>query len=86
MRPDDVLEMKKHTPFQPFALQLSTGERYELRHPENIWVSRSVCYLATPSASDVIERVVHIALVHIVKMERLNEAKQEGRRKKGKAQ
>ncbi len=48
-----------------------TGERFTIRHPENLLVGRTRCYL--PIFDDgIVERMVYVALVHIVKIELLN--------------
>jgi hypothetical protein len=34
MRPDDVLQLLRARPFQPFRISLSDSKQYEVRHPE----------------------------------------------------
>lgn len=71
MSQHDVLELLRAEPFEPFEIQVSTGERFVVRHPENLLVGRTKCYL--PVFEDgIARRMVHIALLHIVKIERLN--------------
>ena len=71
MRPQDILELLKAKPFEPFEIQMSTGQCFAIAHPENLLVGRSKCYL--PVFEDgIVERMVHIALMHIVKIELLN--------------
>ena len=83
MSPQDVLEILRAQPFEPFELQLSTGERFEVHHPENLLVGRTKCYL--PVLQDgIVERMVHMALVHIVKIELLNRPKLRRRQRKTK--
>jgi hypothetical protein len=77
MRPDDVLQMLRARPFQPFRLSLSDGQQYEVRHPDNAIVSRSTVLVAVPGPrgpDGPAERVVTCALVHITRMEVLNGA------------
>lgn len=38
MRPQDILELLRAEPFEPFEMQLSTGECFAVRHPENLLV------------------------------------------------
>jgi hypothetical protein len=75
MRPDDVLQMLRARPFQPFRISRSDGEQYEVRHPDNAIVSRSTVLVGVPgprNPNGLAERVVTCALVHIARMEALN--------------
>ena len=81
MRPQDILELLQARPFEPFELQISTGERFSVQHPENLLVGRSKCYL--PVFEDgIVERMVHISLIHIVKIELTNGRKPDSRHRK----
>ena len=83
MSPQDVLEVLRARPFEPFELQLSTGERFEVHRPENLLVGRTKCYL--PVFHDgIVERMVHMALVHIVKIALLNRPGRRRRQRKTK--
>ena len=77
MRPDDVLQMLRVRPFQPFRISLSDGQQYEVRHPDNAIVSRSTVLVGVPGPrgpDGPAERVATCALVHITRMEVLNGA------------
>ncbi|MGA2035914.1 MAG: hypothetical protein ABSG68_27005 [Thermoguttaceae bacterium] len=77
MRPDDVLQMLRARPFQPFRISLSDGQQYEVRHPDNAIVFRSTVLVAVPGPrgpDGPAERSVTCALVHITRMEVLNGA------------
>ena len=77
MRPDDVLQMLRSKPFQPFRISLSDGNQYEVRHPDNAIVSRSTVLVGVPGPrgpDGPAERVVTCALMHITRMEVLNGA------------
>ncbi len=72
MRPDDLLQLLRARPFQPFRISLSDGKQYEVRHPETAIVSRSTVVLGIlgPQGPDgPVERVVHCALIHITQTE-----------------
>ncbi len=73
MRPDDVLKWIKAQPFQPFVLELTTGQRLEVRHPELLFVGRSACHLVRLK-DGLYDDFADIALVHIVKIESVNGA------------
>ena len=77
MRPDDVLQLLRAKPFQPFRISLSDGQQYEVRHPEIAIVSRSTVLVGVPGPrgpDGPVERIVTCALVHITRMEVLNGA------------
>lgn len=69
MRPDDLLEWLRKTPFEPFTMEITNGRRYSIRHPDQMWVGRSRCHLGVFDCSSLLDRTVDIALVHIVKIE-----------------
>jgi len=72
MRPEDILQLLRARPFQPFRISLSDGKEYEVRHPETAIVSRSTVVLGIPGAEGPdkpVERVIHCALLHITQTE-----------------
>jgi hypothetical protein len=74
MRPDDILQLLRQRPFQPFRIHLSNGALYEVRHPELALVSRSTMYIFKPAADlpyPGVENYDLIALVHINHVEPL---------------
>jgi len=83
MSPKDMLEWTKAAPFVPFEFQLTTGERFTVRHPENLLVGKTACLLVTYDG-DVYEQVHHIGLVHIVKVTQLRNGNSRTRRGKSK--
>jgi hypothetical protein len=75
MRPEDVLQLLRARPFQPFRISLPDGQQYEVHHPDNAIVSRSTVLVGVPSPrgpDGPAERVVTCALVHITRMEALD--------------
>ncbi len=77
MRPDDVLQLLRARPFQPFRISLSDGQEYEVRHPEMAMVLRSTVLVGIPGPrgpDGPIERVVTCALMHITRMQPLDGA------------
>ena len=77
MRPDDVLQLLRARPFQPFRISLSDGKQYQVRHPEIAIVTRSTVHVGIPGRrgpDGPAERVVTCALVHITRMELLDGA------------
>ncbi len=56
---------------------MSEGQQYEVRHPDNAMVSRSMVLVGVPGRrgpDGPAERVVTCALVHITRMEALDGA------------
>lgn len=77
MRPDDVLQLLRAKPFEPFRISMSDGHQFDVRHPEMAIVSRSTVLIGVPGPRGLdgpVERVVTCALVHITRMEALNGA------------
>ena len=77
MRPDDVLQLLRARPFQPFRISLSDGKQYDVRHPEIAIVSRSTILLGIPGPrgpDGPVDKVVTCALMHITRMEVLDGA------------
>ncbi len=77
MRPEDILEMLRVQPFEPFRVYLSDGAVYEIRHPDMAIAQRSKVTVGVPGPTGAdmpAERTVNCALIHITRTELLNEA------------
>lgn len=64
-------DLLRAEPFAPFALNLSNGQRFEVRHPELLMVGRHAAAVGVPSPDepDVYERLVQVAIRHIASVE-----------------
>jgi hypothetical protein len=71
MRPDDLIELIRRQPFAPFRLHVTGGISYDVHHPDQIIVLRSRAVLGVGGDNGVSDRLEHIALVHVVRMEEL---------------
>ncbi len=73
MRPTELTELLRRRPFIPFRIHLTTGESYDIRHPELVWVFRQCADMAiNPNPkTGVIERAERVSLLHIVRLEPL---------------
>ena len=71
MRANELTELLRRRPFQPFRMHLTTGESYDVRHPELVWVYRQCADMAmNPNPkTGVIERAERVSLLHIVRIE-----------------
>jgi len=68
-------ELLRRRPFEPFWVTLSSGDRYEVRHPEMAWLTKTGLYVGLPgNASDLPEWGVFCALPHIAAVETLTAA------------
>ncbi len=57
-------------PFAPIRVRLSSGDTYEVRHPEMALLLRNGIYIALPDGNgDIPERAVFCALLHIAAVE-----------------
>lgn len=75
MRPDDLLELLRAAPFEPFRIHLSDGASFDIRHPDMAIVQRSKVIIAVPGPEGPdgpAERTVRCALVHSTRTERSN--------------
>ncbi len=71
MRAEDLLEFTRKRPFEPFRIHISGGSVYDIRHPDQIIVLRSRAVVGVGSDNGVPERLDHLALVHVVRVEEL---------------
>ena len=72
MRPEDVLQLLRRRPFEPFRIHVSDGSTFEVRHPELAIVERSKVIIGVPGRDGPegpVERSVFCALIHITRLE-----------------
>ena len=72
MTADTFREILKRTPFEPFRVVMSSGESYNVMHPEMVLVSAKALVLAVsdPAYSDG-ERLAFCSYLHIAHVETL---------------
>jgi hypothetical protein len=59
-------------PFEPFRVVTSSGESYEIRHPEAALLLKGGLYIGLPQGNDKLpERVVYCSMLHITAVETL---------------
>jgi hypothetical protein len=72
-------------PFKPFRIVMSSGERYEVRHPENAFLTRSTLYVSRDFDEDGIPAdATMCSLLHITNVEPIPRNGQPKRRKRQK--
>ena len=75
MRPENILELLRATPFEPFRIYLSDGATYEIRYPDMAIAQRSKVTVAVPGSrgpDGPADRTVNCALMHITRTELVN--------------
>ena len=67
-------ELLTAQPFRPFRLVMSSGKKYDVRHPEMAFLSRTSIYVGVDVADDEIPADFRIcSLLHVTAIEPLNE-------------
>ena len=70
MTANDLRDVLGRRPFQPIQVRLSSGDVYEIRHPENALLLRTGVYVALPPDGDALpERAVFCSLLHVAAIE-----------------
>jgi hypothetical protein len=71
MRSEELLEIIQTRPFKPYRFTFTTGETYDLTHPEMMIVGRSLVTLGRPNPTDtrIADGVFHVSLLHLLKVE-----------------
>ena len=64
---DDIQTRLKEQPFVPARLVTTTGQTYDLYHPEMVVVARRFLFVGLPSAENPIQadQVTRLAYVHL---------------------
>lgn len=71
MRPEDLRELIRRQPFMPFRIHTTDSQTYDIRHPDQVIVLRSRLVIGITSNDEIPDRVEHLALIHIVRLEEL---------------
>lgn len=72
-RAEDIQDRLRERPFRPLRLLASEGLRYDIHHPDLVFVGQRDLTIGYASLDrpTVYDRVVRVALVHLVGMEDL---------------
>ncbi|MBI1902184.1 MAG: hypothetical protein HYS13_13875 [Planctomycetia bacterium] len=69
-------DLLSRRPFEPFRLRLSSGDIYDVRHPEMALLLQTGMYVALPDANgDLPQRAAWCSVLHIAAVETLPVAK-----------
>ena len=71
MRPENLLELLRRRPFEPFRIFATDGRTFDVKHPDQMIVLRSRAVLASGGDAHVPDHLKHLALVHVIRIEEL---------------
>jgi hypothetical protein len=77
MRPQNILELLREEPFEPFTIFMSDRTRFDVFHPAFVLVDVSRITLGLPtdqSPDRPAERTVRLALSHVTRIEPIKKA------------
>lgn len=79
----DFQRLLKATPFRPFRIAMSSGEKYDVVHPEIAMLFRTSIFLAlSPDKDGIYSDWTMCSLLHVTAVEPISEmSKRSGRRK-----
>ena len=68
-----VRDMLRQQPFLPFRVVMSSGEAYDVRHPEMAWVTKNDLFVGIDVEDDGLPADARICpLFHVATLEPLN--------------
>jgi hypothetical protein len=70
---EEIQARLRERPFRPLRIIASEGLRFNVEHPDLVFVGRRDLMIGTPDAASpsIYDRVVRVALVHVVALEDL---------------
>jgi hypothetical protein len=76
MSPEELRDVRRQQPFEPFRLVMTDGTGYEIRHPDLLWVGRhsAMVGLTGQPGQTFYERAVRVDLLHVIRLEPLHPA------------
>jgi len=74
--PEELRDVLRTQPFQPFRLVMTDGQAYEIRHPDLMMVGRrsAIVGLTGQPGRTLYERTVQVDLLHVIRLEPLESA------------
>jgi hypothetical protein len=80
MAPEELRDVLRHQPFEPFRLVMTDGAAYDIPHPDLLMVGRrsAIVGLTGPSSQILYERTVKVDLLHIIRIEPLQASASSG--------
>jgi hypothetical protein len=71
--PDDIQARLREQPFTPIRIITTTGQAYDIFHPDLVLVARRFLIVGTPSTENPAQadQVTRVALVHVTELREL---------------
>jgi hypothetical protein len=71
--PDEITARLRERPFPPLRIVLTTGEYYDVYHPDLVFVGRRSLMIGFPAPDDPYhyDQVTRVALAHVVELREL---------------
>ncbi|HMB94432.1 MAG TPA: hypothetical protein VKK61_00170 [Tepidisphaeraceae bacterium] len=66
---DTIQELLSRKPFDPFHIVTSSGDRYEVRHPEMVLRVKNGLYVGLGGRGAVADRAAFVSLLHVSAVE-----------------
>ncbi len=78
MPPENLRDLLRKQPFEPFRLVMTDGAGLDIRHPDLLWVGRRIAMvgLTGEPGQTFFERAVEVDLLHVIRIEPLHLAPQ----------
>ena len=73
MAPEELRDIVRQQPFEPFRLVMADGAGFEIRHPDLIWIglNSAMVGLTGDAGQTFYERAVRVDLWHVIRVEPL---------------
>jgi hypothetical protein len=73
MAPEELREVAKHSPFEPFRVVMTNGAAHEIRHPDLIMIGRRSAMIGMTGqpGQTFYEQTVRVDLLHVIRIEPL---------------
>jgi hypothetical protein len=70
---EEIQARLRQQPFRPVRIVASEGLRFDIQHPDLVFVGRRDLMIGTPDPATptIYDRIVRVALVHVVALEDL---------------
>lgn len=70
---EDIQARLREKPFKPVRIVVSEGQRFDIHHPDLVFVGRRDLMIGFPGPDNpsIYDRVTRVALVHIVALEEI---------------
>lgn len=73
MAPEELREVLRQQPFEPFRIVMTNGAFYDIRHPDLLWIGKRTAMvgLTGQPGQTFYERAVRVDLLHVIRVEPL---------------